>query len=724
MSRNGLLYKALYNQGKLLLCYALVSTSIFSCAKKDATIPEKAAGVVVSGDAVVTNTLRPNLVVEETFEGITYFPITGIDLNVVEGLENCGTSWTLSRVTTPVFQNSKSSRFEIRKDQPLVGTGERIRSEATVIKGWDDSRFTSEMWYSFAVFFPSSGFPFDETKDCINQWFENGDNETALRVEMDRAFLEVCPPEGSDVMKMYDLFSTSLTGNGTPASFVPIPKDIWHEFVFHFKHSLGDDGFIDVWRNGTKSHSIKGRNMHKLLPKWKLGLYKNSFLDKTSPWYSRVIYFDNIRVGKPTATLAEMSSGIPVATRPVTINKVPLVNAGRDTALILPTGTLYLNGVVYDADGSVNKTTWTQVSGPAELVMGGQSTLHFKASNFKYGTYVFRLTVTDDQGGVGQDDVTVKVTSSVNIVPVAEAGPDQNVGGSSLTVDGSKSVDVDGSIAKYQWSVSSAISGWSNFLVITSPSAAKTTITGLKAGSYIFKLTVTDNKGATATDKVNVTVSTTSSNALPVARAGADQKITLPATLTLDGSSSTDADGSIAKYAWTKISGPAATITSPSSAKTTATGLTAGTYTFRLTVTDNSGATAYDDVSVTVYAASSITSFTLVNAATETDILTLSNGAVYSVSKLGTTKFNIRANAASSTVVSVKFELTGPESQIFVDNAKPFALKSDDGNGNYYYGSWNPPPAGTYTLKATPYSASNASGTAGTAATIKFSFTN
>ena len=46
----------------------------------------------------------------------------------------------------------------------------------------------------------------------------------------------------------------------------------------------------------------------------------------------------------------------------------------------------------------------------------------------------------------------------------------------------------------------------------------------------------------------------------------------------------------------------AATITSPSTAPTTITGLAQGSYTFRLTVTDNSGATASDDVVVVVNA--------------------------------------------------------------------------------------------------------------------------
>ncbi len=46
-------------------------------------------------------------------------------------------------------------------------------------------------------------------------------------------------------------------------------------------------------------------------------------------------------------------------------------------------------------------------------------------------------------------------------------------------------------------------------------------------------------------------------NKPPVANAGADQKTTIPKdSVMLDGSASTDQDGTIASYKWTKIAGP------------------------------------------------------------------------------------------------------------------------------------------------------------------------
>ncbi len=90
-------------------------------------------------------------------------------------------------------------------------------------------------------------------------------------------------------------------------------------------------------------------------------------------------------------------------------------------------------------------------------------------------------------------------------------------------------------------------------------------------------------------------------NTLPVANAGSDRTLTLPSnSVSLTGSGS-DADGSISSYSWTKISGPTQySLSSASVANPTLSNLVQGTYSFRLTVRDNIGATATDDVNIVV----------------------------------------------------------------------------------------------------------------------------
>ena len=91
-------------------------------------------------------------------------------------------------------------------------------------------------------------------------------------------------------------------------------------------------------------------------------------------------------------------------------------------------------------------------------------------------------------------------------------------------------------------------------------------------------------------------------NVLPVANAGGDQSITWPTnSVTLNGTASADAEGTISSYSWSKVSGPPLfSIGNPNASSTQVTNLMQGVYLFQLIVTDNSGATDVDTVSITV----------------------------------------------------------------------------------------------------------------------------
>ncbi len=92
------------------------------------------------------------------------------------------------------------------------------------------------------------------------------------------------------------------------------------------------------------------------------------------------------------------------------------------------------------------------------------------------------------------------------------------------------------------------------------------------------------------------------SNKPPIAIAGPDQVITLPTdSASLDGTASSDPDGTISEWLWSKISGPASfTIDSETTAKSIANNLVAGTYQFELKVTDDGGLSSKDTVEVVV----------------------------------------------------------------------------------------------------------------------------
>lgn len=91
-----------------------------------------------------------------------------------------------------------------------------------------------------------------------------------------------------------------------------------------------------------------------------------------------------------------------------------------------------------------------------------------------------------------------------------------------------------------------------------------------------------------------------STNQPPVANAGTDQSLVAGTTTTTLSGSGSDPNGTPVTFSWTKLSGPAATISNTTIASPVITGLTNGnSYVFRLTVSDGS-LTATDDVQVTV----------------------------------------------------------------------------------------------------------------------------
>jgi len=164
----------------------------------------------------------------------------------------------------------------------------------------------------------------------------------------------------------------------------------------------------------------------------------------------------------------------------------------------------------------------------------------------------FIVTVTDVNGCSATDDVLV----TVNQLPVAEAGMNQSVCfGSSvlLTASGGNS---------YQWNNGA---GNTQVVVVSPPTTT------------VYIVTVTDQNGCSASDNVMVTV-----NPLPVANAGTDQSICIGTSTTLTASGGNS-------YQWSNGFNTQMVNITP---------LITTNYT--VTVTNQNGCTATDNVLITV----------------------------------------------------------------------------------------------------------------------------
>lgn len=131
----------------------------------------------------------------------------------------------------------------------------------------------------------------------------------------------------------------------------------------------------------------------------------------------------------------------------------------------------------------------------------------------------------------------------------------------------------------------------------TNQTSQNATVSGLTNGLWRFMVMVEDTLGMHTYDIVELTVSN-AANVLPVVGAGEDQEVNSDST-TLIGTAS-DSDGTIVSYEWSLVSGAECFISTASDSITGVKFYESGTYTFRLTVFDNSGGSASSDVTVVV----------------------------------------------------------------------------------------------------------------------------
>jgi PKD repeat protein len=172
-------------------------------------------------------------------------------------------------------------------------------------------------------------------------------------------------------------------------------------------------------------------------------------------------------------------------------------------------------------------------------------------------------------GGGGGGDSNAAPTAAITATPTSGKAP------LTVALDGSGSRDSDGTIASYTWSFSDGSPS------LTGVAVSKTFTT---AGNVTVTLTVADNRGATGTATRGISVT---ANAAPTATFTATPiSGRAPLTVSFDASGSTDADGTIASYAWTFGDTGTGTGATPQHTYNTD-----GTFTATLTVTDNEGAT-------------------------------------------------------------------------------------------------------------------------------------
>jgi hypothetical protein len=303
----------------------------------------------------------------------------------------------------------------------------------------------------------------------------------------------------------------------------------------------------------------------------------------------------------------ETSSPNSVTITVVASNTAPVANAGNDQN-VATGATVQLDGSAsIDPDGDLITYAWTVESSPdgSAASLSDATIVNPTFVADLDGQYTLELTVADSEPQSAVDSVTI-TAETANSVPVADAGPDQNVATNSIvSLNGSASSDADNDGLSYQWAIQTKPQG--SAAQLDDATAGTPSFTADVDGTYVISLTVNDGTENSAPN--DVTVVATTANSVPVANAGADQRVPIGAQVTLDGGASSDANGDTLTFRWQFSSVPAgssADLLNPDAQIATFTPDFAGTYVVNLTVNDGVASSNPDPVSVTVLATLSL----------------------------------------------------------------------------------------------------------------------
>lgn len=307
------------------------------------------------------------------------------------------------------------------------------------------------------------------------------------------------------------------------------------------------------------------------------------------------IYADN-GTFTVTVTVTDKDGASAADSAMVTVdNVVPVVDAGADQ--IVNEGSMFAGSGSFVDPGTKDTHTATvnygDGSGDQPLTLspdGSFALTHVYSDN---GIYTVTVVVTDNAGGVGSDTAGVIVT---NVILRVDAGLDQTINEGSAYASSGSFVD-PGVNDTHTATVNYGDGSGEQALALRADGSFALDHVYADNGAYIVTVVVTDNAGGAGSDTALVTVL----NALPVVDAGPDQTLSQGDLVSLAGSFTDLGVADTHTIAWTfGDGGSAAGSLTPTHVFTAP-----GSYVVTLTVTDDDGGAASDQLTITVNAGTS-----------------------------------------------------------------------------------------------------------------------
>ncbi|MCK5017889.1 MAG: PKD domain-containing protein, partial [Candidatus Peribacteraceae bacterium] len=280
-----------------------------------------------------------------------------------------------------------------------------------------------------------------------------------------------------------------------------------------------------------------------------------------------------------TLTVTDDDGDTAVDTLIVTVNNEPPIAIAGDDQAVNEDDIVYFHGIGIDTPSDIDSLNYTWDFNDGNQAYGIDVEHIFDLS----GVYSVLLTVTDDDGATGTDELLVTVS---NVLPIAIAGDDQVVNEDDLVhFNASYSEDTvsDNDTLMFFWDYGDG----------NTSRGMCNSYRYLNSGEYTVTLTVMDDDGDICTDTLTITVN----NVEPEAFAGYNQTI-FGTKVWLNGIGlDTASDISSLSYLWDF--GDAATSNERNCVHVYG---FSGIYSVTLTVTDDDGASVTDLITVTIHA--------------------------------------------------------------------------------------------------------------------------
>lgn len=215
-------------------------------------------------------------------------------------------TWGLNALASPTRECGQAARIELRESDGIIAGNHRreIKLQNTGASGGNGGvpvpsgvtpigGLGSEVWWGWSVYIPSDWvFETRWAPETIMQVVQAG-RSPAFSVGIDGAnfYTETRYGYGSQGSSTISVVQTSTT---------PVTRGAWTDFVVHAKWSAGDDGLLEIWKDGRQIVSRHGPTAYRdwssaPYPKW--GIYKWSWTTTSNSIVSeRALLIDAVRI--------------------------------------------------------------------------------------------------------------------------------------------------------------------------------------------------------------------------------------------------------------------------------------------------------------------------------------------------------------------------------------------------------------------------------------------